>query len=288
VSFQTSIIRVGRGLRVLDRALQTSAVVLVALWVALMGGRDLGLVGGVPTWLPVLIVAALLASVAVGVWVRTRKDESEGQAHASEWSAIPQGTVTGRSIAVGGGIAAAFVAVSVVGWLRYSSAGPMTMAIIGVLGGLVLDAVLRVGRFPAVVYGGVGLSQRDLRRIWIAFLLLAFGLGVEGFSSTSFSRSEAWSERVEPRYLPEGARSWAQTEGLFFYRREVSEEINDEGLYAGSLGEEIQIPWVFLGAAMVYVFMVMAWEPRSPSASVGGPPSPLSEGQSAPRNGGRL
>lgn len=117
----------------------------------------------------------------------------------------------------------------------------------------------RLGRYPPIRYGGVELTQRSIRRLWLTALILAFGVAAVGIGSTPQSLTSSWEEQADPVYLSVGGQSGDYFFQLPFYRYEISEDKDSTGTYLGSRTESLRIPWLLFAACLVYFSLVPLW-----------------------------
>ena len=144
-----------------------------------------------------------------------------------------------------------------VGWIVLS------VVFVGVFLVTLRFAWKRLGRYPPISYGGTLLTQRSIRRLWLAALVVAFGLAAVGIGSATQSSTSSWEVQAEPVYLTGGALNGSYLFQLPFYRYEISEERDSTGTYSGSRAESLIVPWLLFAACLVYVSLVPLWPAKS-------------------------
>ena len=139
------------------------------------------------------------------------------------------------------------------------------------LGYLLWDVRGRRGRLPSLTYGERVLEQRTIQWLWVGLLVIPFVASL-GSGLTIASRTVTTNEPIAaPDWQFDS--SWHVTIPLPFFRYMVAETKG----YSGSLDPDaspvrmhvregrLQIPLLFLIAALFYWFAVMKWPAESAS-----------------------
>jgi len=128
---------------------------------------------------------------------------------------------------------------------------------------VVLVTIVSVWRresFPSVGYGGVSLSFRRLRWLWVGIILGATGLGI---AEDPIARLTHTHEDPEVLETASSLRNTGLTLPLPFYRYERESTYGD-----GELGEQLVvegflIPWPLFSGLLAYLLLVLRWNPEN-------------------------
>ena len=117
--------------------------------------------------------------------------------------------------------------------------------------------------FPLVAYGGVTLTKRRMRWVWVLVLVGAFGFAVkeEPASTRSF-----FSEGLDAVKAAGPSRTVTVDLPLPFYRYERARYFADGERVGEEGAEHVSIPWPLLSALFAYWVLVVRWNPGNPFA----------------------
>jgi hypothetical protein len=128
---------------------------------------------------------------------------------------------------------------------------------------VVLVAIVSVWRrrsFPSVGYGGVSLSYRRLRWLWVGILLGSTGLGIAEDPIASLTHTQEDPEVLE---AASSLRNTGMTLPLPFYRYERERTYGDGELASEEILEGFLIPWPLLSGLIAYLLLVLRWNPEN-------------------------
>jgi len=112
---------------------------------------------------------------------------------------------------------------------------------------------------PVFSYGGLTLSQRRLKALWVAFLLGAVALGSNNDPVLRFTDDIEGAAVVDP-----GSNTTRSlTIPLPFYRYERSSRFVGGALAEQHVLEGLVLPWSFVWALLAYYVLVVRWNPDS-------------------------
>jgi hypothetical protein len=114
--------------------------------------------------------------------------------------------------------------------------------------------------FPELSYGGVSLSQKRLRVVWLLVLIGAFGVGINEGPIAISTRS---MEDAEIAAASKSFKTVSVNLPLPFYRYERERVYGDGVLVEEDIAEGFLIPWALLWALLAYVVLVVRWNPES-------------------------
>ena len=114
--------------------------------------------------------------------------------------------------------------------------------------------------FPEVSYGGVRLSNKRLRWVWILVLLGAFGFGVNEEPIVKSTHSLDDPEAAEASTVETNV---GLTLPLPFYRYERETVYGDDVLISEYTMEGVTIPWSLISALIAYWVLVLRWNAAS-------------------------